>query len=378
MQTGKNKKSIGLLTMHRVCNYGSALQAWATQEIVKRMGYEVTIIDYVYPNKYHNQFVPKLPLWKEAARMVMNILYNHPMRRKRECFARFRGKYFNCSQTIENREDLKAVCHSFDTYLVGSDQVWNPDVLHEDYSFLLDFVPDNLTKASYASSFSQSKLKNCDINKISMLLNRFKSISVRERNAQLLVKDLIGKEVPICLDPTLLLRKEDYLPLSEESTIKIRGEYILVYVLDYAFNPYPFATRFIEELSRKKGLKVVCIDFSARQHLNISECIHLHDAIGPAEFLWLFMHATIVVTSSFHGTAFALNFEIPFFSIVNDEDTGDDRMKSLILQCGADEQMVVKGSTAPKRCLDMDWESIRKKLNMLREYSFDYLKNSLQ
>lgn len=370
-------KRVGILTMHRVCNYGSALQAWATQEILQKMGYQVKLIDYVFPNEYHKQFQSKIPLRIKIARMVMNILYHHPMRKKQEEFRLFREKYLHCTKCFETKESLVNVSGAFDIYLIGSDQVWNPDSFHEDYSFFFDFISKNHTKISYASSFSKSKLINCDIRKIAELLNTFKSISVREKNAQIVVKELIGRDVPLCLDPTLLLDKESYNHMAEDSKVKIKEDYILVYVLKYAFNPYPYTTCFIENLSLKTGLKIVCIDFSAKEYLKLSNCLHLHDAIGPSEFLWLLRHAKLIITNSFHGTAFAINFCVPFFSIVNNEDTGDDRIVSLIQQVGADSRLVKKDSTIPHCSCDIDWGKIQSNLINLREKSLDYLKKSI-
>lgn len=370
-------KRICVLTMHRVCNYGSALQAWATQEILQRMGFDVKLLDYVFPNDYHLQFSPPISLKIRLARMVMNYLYHNPMKRKELAFKQFRESHLKCTKCIKTREGLMHLPCEFDVYLVGSDQVWNPDVIHEDYSFFLDFIHEDSKKISFASSFSQSNLEKFNTQRITELLNRFHAISVREKNAQQIVKNLTNRNVPICLDPTLLLGVDDYDSLAEESTLKIEGDYILVYVLNYAFNPYPFASRFIEKLSQETGLKVVCIDFSARQHLNVSRRIHLHDAIGPSEFLWLFRHAKYVVTSSFHGTAFALNFRIPFYSIVNDEDNGDDRMVSLLNQLGADDRIVINNSKVNRLNFNMNWELIHQKLHGLKDFSLNYLIKSL-
>ena len=371
-------KTVGILTMHRVVNYGSALQAWATQEIVSRLGYDAKLIDYVYPNEYHKSFVPPISYKLRLARFAMDVLYNKPMKRKKDFFVDFSNRHFNCTETLESAESLRKSCPCFDIYLVGSDQVWNPDAFHDDYSFFLDFVPECSTKISYASSFSKSRLLHTNVEKISSLLKSFQSISVREKNAQNIVRELTGMEVPVCVDPTLLLEMGDYEPLMGESSVAFNGEYILVYVLNYAFNPYPFATHFIEKLSRDTGLPVVCIDFSAREHLHVAHCTHLHDAIGPSEFLWLFAHASYIVTTSFHGTAFALNFEKEFYSIVNNEDTGDDRMVSLLNQCGADGHIVVKDSDLSNTYKGVNKENVRMKLQELRKESIAYLKQSIQ
>ena len=369
-------RTVGILTMHRVVNYGSALQAWATQEIIKRLGYEAKLIDYVYPNKYHRQFYKKASFSLTMARFVRNLIYRFPGRRKAKRFDDFREAYYITTRVYGNRNELLQDIPHFDNYVVGSDQVWNDNAIHGDLTFFLDFLPDDAHRISYASSFSSNEQRKYR-NEIKSSLSRFAAISVREENGRELVKDLSGLEAKLVLDPTLLLQKKDYLPIGEQSTIRIHQPFMLVYILNYAYNPYPYATEFIKEANRQTGLQVVCIDFSSRQHLGINNTIHLHDSVGPSEFIWLFSNASLVITTSFHGTAFALNFEVPFYSIVNNEVTGDDRMTSLLTFCHAKEHLVKKGTIMPNFREKQSFNKSHARLEELRKESIEFLRKNL-
>ena len=114
--------------------------------------------------------------------------------------------------------------------MAGSDQIWNPTCIKGDGVFLLDFVTNGKRRISYASSFAQAKLEEKFRKDMADSLRGFFSIAVRESNGVKIVKKLIGKDVPITLDPTLLLRKDDYGPLIKQSSLHIQKPYMLVYI----------------------------------------------------------------------------------------------------------------------------------------------------
>ncbi len=367
-------KTIGIITMHKVLNYGSALQAWATQEYLNKIGFQATLIDYIYPNKEHLK--NKIPIWLKIIRFIKNLKEGFPLEKKKKRFNSFWDKNYQLSQLYETKEKLHSTPPVYDLYLVGSDQVWNYDYIKDDTSFFLSFVRQG-EKMSYASSFSKNVLSNENKQKLKFLLKDFKALSVRESNGVKIIDELFPNKCYLSLDPTLLLNKEDYTPLIKQSQIAIKESFILVYILNYAFNPYPYATKFIEKAAKDTGFKVVCLDFSSRQNLKVKNMVHLHDSVGPCEFLWLFANASLIITTSFHGTAFAINFEKPFYSIVNNENSGDDRMKSLIEQCEVTDRMIRIEEMIDNINTKINKESIRQKLNILRKDSYDYLRTNI-
>jgi len=369
-------KTVGILTMHKVLNYGSALQAWATQEIIKKLGYDAFLIDYTYPNEYHKSFNQKNIL-QEIKRYCLHLILGFPLEKKRKAFSFFWKNRYRLSVCYQNRDEIRRNPPEYDIYVAGSDQIWNPSQIHEDTTFFLDFVPKGKKKISYASSLAQSRIDGNFKNLVEKNLSDFSAISVRERNGVQSLKNVLSVPIEISLDPTLLLTKEDYQVLAEYSQVKISQPYMLVYILKYAYNPYPYATEFIKKAYEQTGLKIVCLDFSAKQRLGIKDVTYLHDAVGPAEFVWLFANASLVITTSFHGTAFALNFGIPFYSILYDVSTGDDRMKSLIDYCGVGNRGIIKNSSIGQISMDMDLSQIGKSLSIARAKSLTYLKKNL-
>lgn len=370
-------KTVGILTMHKVVNYGSALQAWATQEVVRKLGYKAYLIDYVYPNDYHKSFKKKDYL-QEVKRFCLHLYLGFPLRKKRKAFEDFWKEHYCLSKCFHSRNEIESSPPIYDLYIAGSDQIWNPNGIHEDGTFFLDFAARGKKKISYASSFAQSKLNGTFEELATKLLKDFSAISVREKNGAHIIKNLLGKQADICLDPTLLLPPQDYAMLANESRVKIKQPYMLVYILQYAYNPYPYATKFIQEAYRQTGLHVVCLDFSAKQHLGIKRSTHLHDAVGPAEFVWLFANASLVITTSFHGTAFSINFNIPFYSILDNQSSKDDRMKSLLDCCGLNDRGIVKNSKISDINLSIDKNKINQYLNLEREKSINYLVKNLK
>ena len=372
-------KQVGIITMHRVINYGSALQAWATQNIINQLGYSATIIDYIYPNNKHLEKTTLKKIIKNSLRFCIHCIQGFPQKKKRKAFAKFWKNNYHLTKTYFTAKEISKTPPNFDIYLAGSDQIWNPKQIKGDDVFLLGFVPQGKKRISYASSFAQDKLDEKSAQTVKKCLKYFSYISVRENNGASIIYNLLNKEVKVCLDPTLLLSHKDYSFLEKQSSIRIDKPYMLIYILQYAYNPYPYATEFIKKAYKQSGLHIVCLDFSVKQHLGIKDITHLRDSVGPAEFIYLFANASLIITTSFHGTAFALNFQKPFYSILNNESTADDRMKSLIDNCGVNERGIIKDTDINTINIDtnIDRQKISNFLNISRKEALDYLKEAL-
>ena len=167
-------------------------------------------------------------------------------------------------------------------------------------------------------------------------LNNFKAISVREDNGVSIITDCLklDKNVKVALDPTLLLSKEQWLKLITRSSFKKKRPYILLYMWTYAFEPRPYILRVIEHYKKKMNADVIVLEGS--RELTGLNCrfVDANNSSIP-KFIDLFANANLVITSSFHGTAFAINFGVPLISIVPNE-IGDDRQSSLLKKVGAE------------------------------------------
>lgn len=359
-------KNVGIITMHRVINYGSALQAYATLKAVSMLGYEAELIDYIFPNKKR-----KTNLVGKIKSLILKSLLSVFHAGKKKNFEQFYSKYYKCSKQFQSPEELKKGDFSYDIFLTGSDQVWNPMHTGDDLSFLLSFITDNTPKISYASSFSKSVLPEEYKKTYADCLKDYKFISVREASGVNIVRELIGKTPYCACDPTLLLSSEEWRTLANKGKQLVKGEYILLYILTYAYNPYPEFLKIVEYVKSKMNLPIVILDGSLKT--NRIDGAKIIKNAGPLEFLRLVQDAAFVVTTSFHGTAFSLNLEKPFFSILNDDLKGDTRMLDLLKSVGAEDRALIYNAPVVEASLNMDFSSVTPRVENIRKESMDYL-----
>lgn len=367
---------VGLLTMHRVVNFGSVLQAYATQVAIEKLGYDCTIIDYRYPNDYHVK--PKGFPYR-VYDFAKSLLQGFPRQKQIRKINNFIDNNLKLTDvSYYDRDSLKNNAPKFDKYVVGSDQTWNTTYTKGDDIFLLNFV-DSSEKIAYASCAAHTSVDPCFESQFKDNLNKFKAISVRDSNTKSFVKNIVGLDVPIVLDPTLLLDKSEWNIVANQSRLHniIKGKYILVYILSYSFNPYPFVTDVIRQIYQEMGLPVVIIRYAMRKRLGVQIEKNFYEGISPEDFVWLFSNASFVVTTSFHGTAFAINYDKPFYAIYNSK-LQDNRIKSLLQLLGCEQFGLSVNSDIPQYFENhTNNEVVISKLNLERTKSFDYLQTAL-
>lgn len=361
--------------MHRVMNVGSVLQAYALCEKLSQLGADAEIIDYQYPNEYHAEkkstssvLIRKFLLLPQ--RIKYYVLYKKTVQQQR--FAEFFERRMRLSKYYSSREALRLEPPTYDIYLTGSDQVWNPKCMKGDGTFFFDFVESD-SKVSYAASFSSHNIPENLRESYAAYLKTYKYIGVREKEAVQLVGNLTNKDAVTVCDPTLLLARDDYMKIAADSKIyPIREPYILVYALSYAYNPYPQIEKVVDYVKQKLGCKVVYLCANTVEHYHLGRSI---TSAGPAEYIDLFLNAKFVVTSSFHGTAFAVNFEVPFISVVPDDTKDDSRIMSILKILGLTSRAIsVKQELPSDISLDMNFEEVRVNLNNYRLDSENFLK----
>lgn len=366
---------IGILTMHKIYNYGSSLQAYALQKSIIGMGYECNIIDYKYPNSYHSTKKRKLTLKKILKgitfRIKMNLLYKRKEQKK--LFHHFWEEYYHLTKTYNSRTEIFENPPEFDLYVTGSDQVWNPRHMKGDSVFFCDFIKNGKHRISYAASFSSANLDVAYREMYTNFLSKYFAIGVREESGVNIVKQLIGADAKCVCDPTLLLTAADYIPLANHSSIHIERPYILAYILSYNYNPYPLIQQVINKVSKETKMSVVYLlcnnldGFKGGDSLTIS-------AAGPNEFIYLFKNASYVITSSFHGTAFSLIFEKDFYAITSGS-ASDDRIVSLLNKVKLKSRSFEMKSELREFDLEkIDYSKITPELNKYRDGSLQYLK----
>lgn len=364
---------IGIITIHRLTNFGTALQAFALQKYLqKTTNYKIEIIDYVFPNTFHKEKKTKIKIIRGWARFVLDYLFEKKYRTNKR-FKEFQNKYFNLSEnTYPNILSLNNNPPLYDIYITGSDQVWNTKTVKNDPNFYLCFAPKDKPKIAFSACFANNLLDNKYKDSVRERLSNYKYIGVREKSAVDIINDLhISKDILVrnTCDPTLLLSKEDYKEISSESKINIGGNYILVYMLMYAFNPYPALENIIKQIEKQIGLPIIVIGDRRFRYKGKYKFIK---GIGPSDFLWLFEHASYVITSSFHGTMFSLIYRKPFIAI--SPCTGDSRIKDVLEEIGLTQNLVFNNNQRPNITIANPYTAnVEQKIKSLINASKDFL-----
>lgn len=303
MDKKQNKSRIGIITFHRALNYGALLQAYALQTVIVGIGCKCQIINYHSPSIDKKVKEITLSNCKNIKGIYRYIFYSRNHNKKMGKFRDFSLKFLNLSAVCTNNSELKKLSSTYDCLISGSDQVWNFKITDSDEAYLLGFEEDGRKKNAYSASFGISDIPEEKVEAYQYLLNDYNQISVREKTGAEMVKKLIGRDVEVTLDPTLLLNKTDWLKLAVE--YKRKDDYILF----YGFGMPTSMKSFLSTLARKTGLQIVVISQALRNRVKgiYEKCV------GPEEYLGLFKNARYVVTNSFHGIAFSINFNKDFF-----------------------------------------------------------------
>ena len=351
---------VGILTQHFFRNYGGILQNWALQQVLIQMGHEPLTFEHdtCYSRsrwllRTVKQIVQK---WSFASLPV----YPYRGRVGHKPFIDFIIKNIR-SVMVHNFTSELEHYYRCEAFIVGSDQVWRPAFNWGRLNnMFLDFVSDSVRKIAYAASFGVSEWEYTveETNRCRTLAKRFDAISVREDTAVTLCREYLDLKAEWVLDPTLLLDIEDYLTLCRN--VEESKNMVFVYALHIDNNMLRFASALAEE----KSLTV--------KILLAGEALRPEDSIE--QWVAMFRDAEYVVTDSFHGMAFSIVFNKPFF-IFKNESGGVARYYSLLQMMGL-EHRIVEGQvkTQPH---DIDWKRVNKIRDEKRQESIHFLIESL-
>ena len=208
------------------------------------------------------------------------------------------------------------------------------------------------------------------------LLNRYKHISVRENSGAALINKLIGKDVAVVLDPTLLLNNKEWNQIAAPER-QFKKKYILCYFLNYTFNAFPYVDKLAAYMQKQTGYEIVRV--ARPPHHMFMPHTHYRVGASPEEFLALVRDAEMVLTTSFHGTAFAVNYGKPVFTVVKDRNASDSRQMSLMQNLGLEDQVLSIVDEFPdKSRFTYNVNDEQKRLEILRQNSKEYLINALK
>ena len=313
---------VATITFHHAHNFGSVLQTYALQEYVKSLFKEseqeldYKIIDFY--TKKQEELYCVFKANNNIKNIIKNIgaLFYFPMLNSRhKKFEYFLNKYCRLTKRYLTREQLLREPPIADCYISGSDQIWN--VRAKDFSsvYYLDFLPKESRRVSYAASLGPLKIQWEDYNseKYKKCLKKYIAISVREQGSAQSLSQIAELNYEIHIDPTLLLTAEKWRKI--QSTANYRhGKYILLYCLE----PTKEQMKMAQIISQKLKLPILVLRYNNKNDI-FNRFIKRYDA-GPTDFLSYIDHSALVLTSSFHGTAFSLIYQKPFYVLHGIED----------------------------------------------------------
>lgn len=318
-------RDVAIVSCHDKTNFGSVLQAYATQYAIQRLGFNGVTVNKRGLGKdiargrtrYYASHLLDVDLYKAKLGFVGHRLkqkldseFKSQMRQRGDAFRRFELNEFELSQELASFDQLESYLSSFDSVVVGSDQLWLPVNIDGDY-FTLTHVPQGVRKISYSTSFGVSELSKSYLEKVGRFLQSFSCISVREETGRRLVEEATGNTCEVVCDPTMLMSKREWAEVAKRGTGLIPDEpYILCYFMGNNQWNRECAIRY----ARNRNLKIVAI---AHPDEYVSFDADYADyypwSAGPAEWVGLVDKAEAVFTDSFHGTVFSNIFHSKYF-----------------------------------------------------------------
>ena len=374
---------VGIITIIKVDNYGAELQAYALQRKLELMGNESEIIDYLYyknkaflREKKHGvcfDYPFKLFIrekWLVVKDFMSRLIFTKSYRKRQYEFEQFHKKNTKFSNCYRSYSELYDNPPCYDIYCVGSDQVWNPGNYTNLDPYFLTFAAKGKRKISYASSFGVSQIPKEAEHYYKEKLNGLDSISVREAVGVKLVQDIAQRDAMAVLDPTLLLNEEEWQKV-EVPVSDIPHDFLLIYELKR--NDY--LRLLAKRVAKQRQLDIVRLCSSVYPVEKDGSVINI-TTVGPGGFIYLFRHANFVITNSFHGTAFSINFSKPFYSVSSHGRANNSRQESLLTMCKLADRMLYDDMQMPSsENFKIEYQIPQSLLEAERESSLNYIRS---
>lgn len=359
---------IGILTFHNAYNYGAVLQTYATQEIVRKYGHSVEIIDYhdaaidrFYDKmKFHFKAMPK----RNPKSLLVYLIAIYFNWRRNSAFKVFIKNNLILSKHKYLQGD-KIDWSDYDVFLIGSDQLWNKSLtggLDRIYWGQFD-ISVGARKVAWSVCMNTINMTTDETSLIKEYLKSFSAISVREDTLQAFISKLTKTKIWHTLDPTLLLptqRWEDVCHPVKESN----------YIAVYAVRKEEETISFARQLALKLNKKLIIIRSYSLWHFSSEN----KEYCGPDDFLSYIKNADYVVTSSFHGTVFSLIFQRQFVCPMLD---GNIRVEDLLKTAGLSDRFVRDCKEALSLPL-IEYNHLSKQLELRKKETIDFLSNVLK
>ena len=364
---------IGIITYHAAYNFGSVLQAYATQIMLEQMGYETQIINY--RPKSQKRFYGIVCTGNGYRRFMKSLIHLVHLKKRlirKDKYESFISRRMKTTEEFSNPLDAKEYSDRYNIYLSGSDQIWNKHS-HELYNMSWDYMdPYLLTftdkpKISYASSINNTTEE--ELINIIPKVRKFSSISCREEKTSQMLCRLLNRDVATVLDPTMMINREKWLSLVPQDRI-INDEYILYYSL-----------RGIDDIKKditklhRFNIKIIII-CPLSPISSSKDVINFVDA-GPEDFLRLIRDAKCIFTASYHGLLFSVNFNKDFYAIKSKNPSQNLRAINILSKIHMEERLIDDIESINIDNERLSFASANEAIYKMREKSKSYLEKSI-
>lgn len=383
----KKLKKIGILTLPMGVNYGGLLQAYALQEILRRMEYDVCTVDMVRTPQG----------WRKARLIIKHVLfsllriidskkYAFPVgkgraeRLRRRHTERFIRDNIRTTVAVHGSADAGLLApYCFDVWVVGSDQCWRASMSPDLWMYYLGFVPEGSAakRISYAASFGIDTWEYNPRQTVmcASLAKLFDAVSVRESSGIALCRDNLGVEAIHLIDPVMLLSSDDYMQLACNDNIAPGSSSVVSYILD----PTQEKKAVLDTVAAHLRLPVRMLSVTD-EHTDPEFCLKYSGTYIPVtQWLSSYAYAGFVVTDSFHGAVFSILFNKPFL-VIGNKTRGMARFSSLLGTFGLEDRLVGPGAAITPQMLDnpVDYVKVNAILEQERKKSIEYLRNIIE
>lgn len=353
-------KKVGILTFYLNHNYGSTLQCYALKKVVENItDYEVKVIPHTFVKKIDNGFGEKYLYEKYNKRIKM--------------FDDFLKNEIGCTEEhIEVLNEKNApLC---DYYIVGSDVIWDTYLTRSDGAFFLDFAENmDCTKIAYAPSLNGRDEDKLNTKLFDKYINKFDYLSVREEKDIKYIEKFTSKKVRKVLDPTLLLDSSVYSKLIDKQRKKDK-KFIFIYLIYDNTENIQMVLDYANRVAMERDMEVIHFIYNIPDYV-FGEKGKSFAFDGPKDFLWYIKNADLIITNSFHGTAFSIIFEKPFYSLIRK----DSKVKTaaLLNDLNLENRILQPQIKTESLNFEIDYIESKEKLKGLIKESYDYLKEAL-
>lgn len=393
-------QKIALVTCYFQHNYGSQLQALATQEVFKKLGleYETIMIDGLLSEinkakyKYFLSKIFNVDTIKDKMATMRKMIarkrypeYARNLEIRNGMFKSFSSSMFRLSKKYNSKVQLGNDSYRYAAFVVGSDQLWLPSNIAADY-YTLNFVPDNICKISLATSFGVSVLSRKYGEKAGMFLNRIDYVSVREISGQKLVKEWANRDVPVVCDPTIMFNADEWISFIEAYGNGKRFANDDKYIFVYFLGNNSWEREIVKRVQQETKLKIVQIahcDEYVKCDVGFADFTPYN--VGPKDFIELIRDAEYVFTDSFHCSVFSMLNNKIFYTFpryCSDGATSTNgRLYSLLSLVHLENRMLKtpeKISVGELLSQDIDYKIVHCELNKLSQFTWNWLKSALK